>query len=160
MDLFRHRRQAALVLAGLALLCLSAPASAQPKTSESKVKITGAASKPDADGKQLVTLTLTIEKGWHLYANPVGNQDFADAQTSVAIKASQPLKEVKIDYPAGKVEKDKTLGNFNVYEGTVVIKGHLRRTAGDNSPLEVSVKLQACSDKNCLLPGTAKLTVK
>ena len=53
--------------------CRSAvPAFAAPLKSDSVVKATAAAAKPDADGKQTVTLTLAIDKGWHLYANPVG----------------------------------------------------------------------------------------
>src|SRR5947208_9864081 len=42
---------------------------AAPKSSEENVKITA---KIDKD---VVTLTVEIAKGWHLYANPVGNPD-------------------------------------------------------------------------------------
>jgi len=160
MNLFHPLKRTTLLLAGLALVCLSGGVLAQGTKSDSKVKIAAEASKPDADGKQLVTLSITIEKGWHLYANPVGNKDFEDSRTDVSIKAGQPLKDVKIEYPAGKVEKDTVVGDYNVYEGTVVIKGQIRRAPGDTSPLEVSVKLQSCNAKNCLLPATVKLAVK
>ena len=54
---------------------------------------------------------------------------------------------------------DKVLGKYRVYEGKVTIKAAVRRAKGDTSPLEVSVKLQACDDKQCLLPATIKRTV-
>src|SRR5215471_18588886 len=65
------------------------------------VKIQATASKPDAQGKQTVTVQITIAKGWHIYANPVDHEDFAEAQTVVALKAGG--KNVgTVKYPAGK----------------------------------------------------------
>jgi len=162
MERFGRMSQGRIPLALVALVCLSVPVHAQPKRSDSTVKITAEASKPDAEGKQVVTLNLVIEKDWHLHANPVGNKDLEDTRTVVSIKAGQPLKDVKIEYPAGKVVKDQVIGDYNIYEGTVVIKGQVSRTPGDPSPLEVTVQVQSCSDKlgKCLLPGTVKFTVK
>src|SRR5262249_33401290 len=49
------------------------------KRSDSVVKVTAKAEpeKPGADGKQVVIVTLIIDKGWHLYANPVGPEDLS-----------------------------------------------------------------------------------
>src|SRR5262245_20509765 len=54
----------------------AAPAADAPKAKNSagKVKAVAAASAADEAGMQTVTLTLTIDKGWHIYANPVGNE--------------------------------------------------------------------------------------
>src|SRR3954470_23105363 len=110
MNLFRRLGRAALLLAGLTLVCLSAAVHARPAVkSDSKVKITAEASAPDAEGRQVVVLNLAIEKGWHLYANPIGNKDLEGAQTNVVIKSAQPLRDIKVAYPAGKLEKDKTI---------------------------------------------------
>ncbi len=49
------------------------------KTSADVVKATATADKPDADGKQTVTITLNIEKPWHLYANPVEVKELLDS---------------------------------------------------------------------------------
>src|SRR5438876_3852468 len=69
---------------------------------DDKVKLTASATKPDAAGKQIVTVTFVIDKGWHIYANPVGNELLAEARTVVDIKAAgKPVVTVK--YPAGKV---------------------------------------------------------
>jgi uncharacterized protein YyaL (SSP411 family) len=137
-----------------------ATASAQgAKKSDAMVKVEVKADKPDADGKQLVTLTLTVHEGWHIYANPPGLKDLEDVQTTVTITAKTKPEEVKVEYPEFKVIDDKVLGKYRVYEGKVTIKATVRRAKGDTSPLEVSVKLQACDDKQCLLPATIKRTV-
>jgi hypothetical protein len=63
---------------GIALLTVAvlaaspAAARAQIKTSEAAVKVSAAADKPDASGKQTVTITIAIDKAYHIYANPVG----------------------------------------------------------------------------------------
>jgi len=156
------RRIVLAVLACLSLVVATSLIQAQGKgkKSDSVVKTTAEASKPDAEGKQLVTVNLAIDKPWHVYANPVGNQDLFDAATVVTVKGATPLKDVKIEYPAGKLRKEKTLGDYNIYEDRVVIKAHIQRATGDTGPLEVSVKLQACNDSSCLLGATVKLEVK
>ena len=40
-----------------------------------------------------------------------------------------------------------------------MIKATVKRAKGDTSPLEVSVKFQACDEKMCLLPATVKVAV-
>jgi uncharacterized protein len=144
----------AALVAGLAL----AAGQAAPLKSDSVVKATVVAGKPDADGKQTVTLTLAIDKGWHLYANPVGQEDLAAVQTTVKVKAKSAVDDVKVDYPAGKKVKDAVIGDYTVYEDMATIKISVNRAKGDDSPLELTVKLQACSDSTCLVPGEVKLT--
>src|SRR5262245_20568246 len=143
-----------LALAGL--LAVGLPG-AMAQKSDSKVKITAAADKPDAEGKQTVTLTFEIEKGWHLYANPVGNDDYKDIQTTV--KVLTKVEEAKVEYPAGKLVQDKVAGNYKTYEDKVQVKVQVKRTKGDTGPIELAVSLQACSEKTCLQPATVKVTV-
>jgi DsbC/DsbD-like thiol-disulfide interchange protein len=155
---------APLALVGvLALLLTAGPgASAQePKSNKSdgKVKVKAKASTPDADGNQTVTIDLTVEEGWHLYANPPGQDDLKPVQTTVTITAATKPQEVKITYPEGTLHKDATLGDYFVYEDKVTIKAKVLRAAGDDSPLEISIKLQACNATTCLPPGTVKLKV-
>jgi DsbC/DsbD-like thiol-disulfide interchange protein len=149
----------ALLAAG-ALANLATPAHAQAKKSDAVVKVTAEAGPVGSDGKQVVVINLAVEKGWHIYANPVGQKDLEDVQTAVSVKSPTAAKDVKIAYPTGKLEKDAIVGDYNVYEDKVVIKAHVQRAPGDTSPLEVSVKVQACNKTTCLLPATVKLTVK
>jgi hypothetical protein len=149
------------LLAGLTLLAAGADARAQgAKKSDAVVKASAEATRPDADGKQTVTLKLTVERPWHLYANPVGLDDLADAQTTVTVTNKNKPEVLKTAYPAGKVVKDEVVGNYKVYEDTVTIKLELRRAKGDTGPVELAVKLQACNDRTCLLPATLKVTAE
>ncbi|HEY7329857.1 MAG TPA: protein-disulfide reductase DsbD domain-containing protein [Gemmataceae bacterium] len=130
-------------------------ARAQAKKSDSVVKVDAKTDKPDADGKQTVTITLDIENGWHVYANPVENEDLANAQTVVSVSSRSKLENVKVEYPAGKLQQDNG-EKFKIFEGKVTIKAQVKRTRNDNSPLELSIVLQACNDKTCLQPATIK----
>jgi len=152
-----------LVFVAPALFILTHWAWAQKggKNSESVVKVTAKADKPDADGKQIVTITMNVDKDWHTYANPPGLEDLENSQTVVEISAKTKPESVKLDYPKGKVRKDEVVGDYRIYEGKVEIKATVQRAKGDAGPLEVKVKFQACSDvtKTCLLPATVKLNV-
>lgn len=147
-----------LLVALSGLLLFVGTSQAQPKKSDSEVKITATADKPDADGKQLVTVTLVVNKGWHAYANPVGNKDLEENQTTVTIAAGGKKLDATLDFPQGKLVTDALLGNYRVYEDKVTIKAKIQR-GKETGPLEVSVKVQVCSDKTCLLPATVKVTV-
>jgi hypothetical protein len=125
--------------------------------SDSKVKATATATKAGADGKQTVTITLDVVKGWHLYANPVNNEILDDNRTTVKIAAKEKVK-VDVKYPAGKTIADKK-EKYDIYEGVVKIQAYVVRTMGDTSPLEINIAVSACDSKVCLLPGTVKLRV-
>jgi hypothetical protein len=147
------------LLAPVALAALAAgPApAAAPLKSDSVVKATAVAGTVGSDGKQTVTLTLAIDKGWHLYANPVGNEDLTSVQTAVKAAAKGSLGDVKVDYPPGKKIKDPVLGEYSIYEDKAVIAVNVTRAGGDDSPVELTVRVQACSEKECLLPAEIKV---
>ena len=132
------------------------PVAAQPKGSDKVVKATATTTKPDADGKETVTITLTIDLKFHLYANPVGHEDLVSNQVVVSFNKGVTSK---ITYPAGELKKDKIVGDYKIYHDKATITSVVKRAnAGD--PIEVSIKVQACDDKSCLQPATIKLSVK
>jgi len=143
------------------------PVDARPevKKSDSVVTVTATGDKIEND-KQTVEITIAIKEPWHLYANPVGNVDFETAATDVTITGKAKPASVKVDYPAGKVVMDSTVGNYKIYEDKVVIKAVVQRAKGDTEPLKASIKLQACSitkdgkSGTCLLPATVEVEVK
>lgn len=147
----------ALFAAGL-LAVLPAAAHAQVKKSDSVVKITATAGKIEND-KQTVTITIEMkDKAYHLYANPVGQEDLAGAATVVAISGEKQPASEKVIYPAGKLIVDTVVGNYRIYEDKVEIKAVVVRAKGDTGPLTAKIKLQACSDKGgCLLPATVEV---
>jgi uncharacterized protein len=127
------------------------------KGSSAVVKATATATKIDAAGKQTVTVSLAIDKGWHIYANPVNNKDFASVQTILTINAKVKPAAVKFQYPVGKVHEEVGT-NYVVYEDKINIQAVVTRAPGDTSPLEVEVRFNACHGvrKICLAPGSEK----
>ena len=152
------RYSAVILTAAMAFLfCDAIHSPAGGKKSDGVVK--AKAKLENVGGKSIVVISLDIQKGWHLYANPVGNDDLASSQTTVTVPAKSTAKLVKIDYPLGKVINDKVLGAYGVYEGNVEIRANVERAAGASGPFELTIKVQACDDKNCLPPGSIKVSV-
>jgi DsbC/DsbD-like thiol-disulfide interchange protein len=149
---------AVLVLGGLGTP--AARAGKKLLTSADKVMATAKATTPDASGKQVVTVTLTIDKGWHLYANPAGFDLVEPAKTEVTITGKAKPRSVKVEYPPGTPHKDEDLkGTYNIYEGQVTIRAVVQRAAGDAGPLQVAVRVNACDATKCLAPGKIELKV-
>lgn len=142
---------------GLILATLAVGLAAQPGTAGGKldpVKVQASAAKPGNDGNTTVTVKLTIDKPWHIYANPVDHEDLLDPQTTISFKSAGKPVTAKVMYPAGVVHTDKTVGKYKIYEGSITIQADVPKTEG---PLEVTVKYQACDSKQCLLPKTVKI---
>jgi hypothetical protein len=152
-------RSIAMLATLTAGLMLSAkPVLAQGKKSDSVVKAKATADKP-TNGKQVVTVTLEIDPKYHIYANPVGQADLEATQTIVSVSGKTKPESVKVDYPPGKLIRDRVVGDYKTYEGKVTIKATVQRAKDDTGALEVSIKLQACSKSGCLLPATIKVAV-
>jgi DsbC/DsbD-like thiol-disulfide interchange protein len=140
------------MLLALALVCDAGGS----RKSDGQVKASAKATKISDKGEQTVTITLEINNGWHLYANPVNHEFLEGGQTKVTINAKAKPK-VRVTYPPGKTIVDKK-EKYDVYEGTVKIEAKVLREAGDTSPLEITVAVQACDKSVCLEPAKIKLT--
>ena len=94
------------------------------------------------------TVTLDIDKGWHLYAH--GDPKYYGI--AVTGLDSLPLVGAEVAYPAGKKGKflDETV---QLLEGrqTLTIGGFL--AAEPTGPLLLELELQACDEKSCLAPA-------
>jgi Disulphide bond corrector protein DsbC len=141
----------------MALVLLGATHADAGGKSDSKVKASAVATKPDADGKQMVTITLEIEKGFYVYANPANNELLEGAELRLKFTAKEKVK-ADVKYPAGK-----TIGTkremFDVNEGTVKIEASLKRNNGDTSPLTLRIDYVPANGVGCFLPETIKLTL-
>ena len=132
--------------------------------SDSVVKVAASASKPDDKGREIVTVTFDIDKPWHIYANPVGQETLEGAQTEITIAGAGKPKLLKVEFPMGRKIEDKLVGDYSVYEGKVEVKVIVERAPGDKAPLELTAKFVACEESKegkvgrCLLP--AKVMVK
>ncbi|MCI0464893.1 MAG: protein-disulfide reductase DsbD N-terminal domain-containing protein [Gemmataceae bacterium] len=152
-----HLLPAALLLGAVAL---TAGPAVEAGGKKSHTKVTATSTKPDSEGRQTVTVTLEIDEGWYAYANPVGNEDLEQAQTTLKFTSKTKLEEVKIEYPKGKLKVDGK-ERYYTYADKVTIKAHVRRARGDTGPLDLSVKYMNCNVKGlCLPPETVKLKVE
>lgn len=109
-----------------------------------------------------IAVVIDVEKGWHINTNPA-RPEFV-VPTSVSVKTKHGTKLAKIEYPKGI---DLPIDGFDeplsVYEGRVMLFGTLEvpaKAAGETEELTVEIKFQACNDKQCLSPKTAKLVGK
>ncbi len=131
------------------------------KKYEPPVKITATATKIDAEGKQKVTITITMEKGIEVFANPVKNEDFESAAARVSISAKSKPVSVRMNFPAGEKRGEKIVGDYYVYTRPVAIEAFVERAANDASPLEVTVYCQFFNwvQLRCYPPLTRKFTL-
>ncbi|HEV3436501.1 MAG TPA: DUF255 domain-containing protein [Gemmata sp.] len=102
------------------------------------------------------TLTLTVSPGWHIYANPVENDTLAESQTEVTVMSGKTALMAKVTYPKGKIvnDSDPMIGKYVIYEGTTTISGTVPEGKED---LEFRVKVNACTEKACLLQSVLKI---
>lgn len=122
-----------------------------------EVKISHVVSKPDADGKQKVTFTITPDDGWYIYANPVKNEEYAENATLIKAKGAI----LKVAYPPGKLKiiidkETKKETRIHAYTGEVQIVAEIQRI-GD-SLVVLTVQYNACDGNRCLT--TARVPFK
>ncbi len=112
---------------------------------------------PGGEGEAVVSLT--IQDGWHLYANPTGVPEL-NPTTIDLDRTSEPLATLlKVTYPAGEAKVLGSIGTEKVplYEGKVPLIVRIR-LAADAKPGTIRMKLQlsyqACNDRLCLAPAS------
>ena len=146
----------AAVLAG----CLVPTANAGEGKGASVVKASATATKPDTEGRQSITIQLDIKEGHRILANPVQCADLVSAQTTVTIASAKKLQEVKIEYPPGKRKVLSGDEVFYVYEGKIEIKAFVKRSEGDTTPLDATIRCFPRNDTRVCLPERIKLQIK
>lgn len=111
--------------------------------------------------KGQLTVTINIAEPWHIYANPVDNDKFERAATTVTVRAGGKIVPAEFKYPEGTKVENKDVGSYRVYEKQLVLKATLAEAV--DGPLEISVKVQACTDGEggrCLALTTLKTIAK
>jgi formylglycine-generating enzyme required for sulfatase activity len=117
-----------------------------------RVKLSAASTTPDADGNQTVTITLAIDKGWRILANPVENKNFVPWQTIASLKPTVKPVSLEIQYPHGKLFTDPLVPEAvcRYYDDKVEIRALLQRSPGDNGPIDVEVVFVATDGETTL----------
>jgi DsbC/DsbD-like thiol-disulfide interchange protein len=132
----------------------------EPSRAADVVQVRSAATGVEADGQQRVRLAFDIAADWHLYANPVDNEQLADSVTVVKFRSGDRDVEAQVEYPAGADAYQSGIGAYKVYQGQVTIMATVKR-ADASTPLTAHIAVQACNDKKmtCLPPATLVVPV-
>ena len=102
-----------------------------------------------------VILQLNIASGWHINANPAGQDNLIP--TTVTADADAPFEILDIAYPTGRSARfEFSYESVNVYEGKLTIPLKLKQKSNRKKSARVTLKLtyQPCSETECLLPQT------
>ncbi len=119
--------------------------------------------KSESSGIFNVELDLKIAAGWHVNANPTGQDNLIP--TTVLVDTDTAIEIVDVTYPKGKSVRfafsDESL---NVYEGSLTIPLQLKqkpRTLLDRTvPVLLKLTYQPCNETECLLPRTLNIPLK
>ncbi|OGS37325.1 MAG: hypothetical protein A2293_06455, partial [Elusimicrobia bacterium RIFOXYB2_FULL_49_7] len=106
--------------------------------------------------KAKLLFRIRLEKGWHIYANPV-HSDFLVPAT-ITVKGGDAVMVDSIVYPSG-VEKSFFGVTEGFYEGEVSVAVILHCDVSGAHPIEVNLRYQACDDRVCLPPAEKTLSL-
>jgi thiol:disulfide interchange protein DsbD len=113
-------------------------------------------------GNTAVTLTATIDSGWHIYSLTQGPG--GPFPTRIAVASGQPFAlDGKVEAPKPAVAHDPNFGiDVETYERSaafaVPIKVDTTATNGKHT-IQLSTRYEACNAMMCLPPKTVKFTV-
>ena len=110
-----------------------------------------------------VALHLKITAGWHVNANPTGQENLIP--TTLAVDTDAPVEIVEVAYPKGRSARfEFSDESLNVYEGSLTIPLQLKqkpRTLLDRTvPIILKLTYQPCNETECLLPQTLEVPLK
>ena len=145
------------------LLKLPLEESGQTDSTQSLVTATAKIKTPTKGKLIEVEVQVKIAAGWHINANPAGQDNFIPTTITVAKNAPVEVSEVK--YPKGKsVLFEFSSESLNVYEKTLTITLKLKQkpntTIKKNVPIILKLNYQACNETECLLPQTLDIPLK
>lgn len=129
-------------------------------SSADKVSVAVSTSPGSANDKRSMAITLHIQKGWHVNANPASLPFLIP--TTVRAKLSGKAVPLAIRYPPGR-ESDIRLGGkpIRVYNNNTVLVAQFEDRKSpipqSTQDLDIFVAVQSCSNQGiCLPPSTLK----
>lgn len=110
-----------------------------------------------------VELQLKIAAGWHINANPAGQDNLIP--TTVTVDANAPIEIVDIAYPKGRTTRFEFSNDpLNIYEKSLTIPLRLKQkpnvTREKNAPIILKLTYQPCNDTECLFPETLDILLR
>ncbi len=124
---------------------------------------TATGTQQNKNGQIDVEVKINVLRGWHINANPTGQENLIPTTITVAKDALITIENAK--YPKGKsVNFEFSAEAINVYEGTLKISLKLKQkpntTVNKNVPIILKLEYQACNDTECLLPQILDIPLK
>ncbi len=136
-----------------------------PELDASQALVTATAKiKTRTKGNQIdVEVQVKIAAGWHINANPAGQDNLIPTTITVDKDALIEINNVK--YPKGKSMKfEFSPESVNVYDGTFTIPLKLKQKPDTlikkGVPIILKLNYQACNDTECLLPQELNIPLK
>ena len=117
--------------------------------------------KAESDEIFEVELQLEIAAGWHINANPAGQDNLIP--TTLEVDTDMPVEIVDIAYPKGKSMRfEFSDESLNVYEDSLIIPIKLKQKSNATGSSKVTLKLtyQPCNDTECLFPETLEIPLE
>jgi uncharacterized protein len=113
--------------------------------------VTVRVSRPAGQAHVTLVVTVAIEDGYHVNANPASSENLVP--TSLRLDSGPA---VTISYPPPhRFAPRFAPGGLDVYEGTVRIEAELAADAlPPGTTLDGTIEMQACNTQTCLLPST------
>ena len=110
-----------------------------------------------------VMLQLNIAEGWHMNANPAGQDDLIP--TTITVNADTPFEILDVAYPKGRSTRfEFSNKSLNVYEDSLPIPLQLKRKPNmkhdKDVPITLQLTYQLCNKTECLLPQTLDIPIE
>ena len=108
-----------------------------------------------------VEVQLKIAAGWHINANPAGQDNLIP--TTLEVDTDMPVEIIDIAYPKGRSARfEFSDESLNVYEDSLTIPLKLKRKSNATGSSKVTLKLtyQPCNDTECLFPDTLEIPLE
>ncbi len=135
------------------------------KSNEVEPLIVSATAKVNAENKGVydVMLQLNIAEGWHMNANPAGQDNLIP--TTITVNTDTPFEILDVAYPKGRSTRFEFSNEpLNVYEEGLTIPLQLKQKPNMKPDRDVSITLQLtyqlCSETECLLPQTLDIPLE
>ena len=102
-------------------------------------------------------IKLSIKKGWHINSNHPLDEKLIAIQLTLGDNKKDIINSIQ--FPKPKVKKLSFQNqSMSLFEGNVSINGTIEKTS-EKMLIPVKLKLQACSDRLCLLPESKVFTL-
>jgi uncharacterized protein YyaL (SSP411 family) len=110
-------------------------------------------------------VSIAIQKGWHIYANPTGLAEMKPTVLELDPAAAKSVQLVKVSYPEGKPQAADPANSarVHIYEGKTDLRVRVRlaeTTEPGPKSIPFVLSYQACNDRLCQAPARLQVRCK